>query len=70
MSGRGVFPKHRTMGQIFAIPLLIGIMSIVGLVSALVGDGVWDGLSWLMLVTPIVIYIVCVHILRRRPKAR
>lgn len=58
------------MGQIFAIPLLIGVMSIVGLVAALVGDGIWDGLSWLMLVTPILIYIVCVHIRRSRPKAR
>jgi hypothetical protein len=65
MSGRSVFPKHRTLGQIFALPVLIGAMSIAGLVSALVGDGVWDGLSWLMLVTPIVIYVVCIYILRR-----
>jgi hypothetical protein len=65
MSGRSVFPKHRTLGQIFALPVLIGAMSIAGLVSALVGDGVWDGLSWLMLVTPIVIYVVCIYIPRR-----
>jgi len=65
MSGRGVFPKHRTLGQIFAVPALIGAMSIAGLISALVGDGVWDGLSWLMLVTPIVIYIACIYIPRR-----
>jgi len=64
MSGRGVFPKHRTLGQIFAVPALIGAMSIAGLISALVGDGVWDGLSWLMLVTPIVIYIACIYIPR------
>jgi len=42
MSGRRLFPKHRTLGQIFAVPLLIGVMSIVGLVAALVGDGIWD----------------------------
>jgi hypothetical protein len=65
MSGRSVFPKHRTLGQIFAVPALIGAMSIAGLISALVGDGVWDGLSWLMLVTPIVIYIACIYIPRR-----
>jgi len=69
MSGRRLFPKHRTLGQIFAVPLLIGVMSIVGLVAALVGDGIWDGLSWLMLVTPIVIYVACIYI-PRRPKAR
>ncbi|CAM5419307.1 putative protein OS=Afipia felis OX=1035 GN=NCTC12722_02564 PE=4 SV=1 [Afipia felis] len=65
MSGRGVFPRHRTLGQIFTVPLLIGVMSLVGLVAALVGDGIWDALSWLMLATPIVIYIVCVYIPRR-----
>jgi hypothetical protein len=65
MSGRSVFPKHRTLGQIFAIPALIGVMSIVGLVAALVGDGVWDGLSWLMLLAPIVIYAACIYIPRR-----
>src|SRR3569623_3013908 len=48
MSGRGVFPKHRTLGQILAVPALIVAMSIDGHISALVGDGVWDGLSWLM----------------------
>lgn len=69
MSGWRLFPKHRTLGQIFAVPLLIGVMSIVGLVAALVGDGIWDGLSWLMLVTPIVIYAACIYI-PRRPKAR
>jgi hypothetical protein len=65
MSGRSVFPKHRTLGQIFAIPALIGVMSIVGLVAALVGDGVWDGLSWLMLITPIAIYAACICLPRR-----
>jgi len=65
MSGRSVFPKHRTLGQIFAIPMLIGVMSVVGLVAALVGDGIWDGLSWLMLVAPIAIYVICIYIPRR-----
>lgn len=65
MSGRSVFPKHRTIGQIFAVPALIGVMSIVGLIAALVGDGVWDGLSWLMLVTPIAIYAACIYIPQR-----
>ena len=69
MSGRGVFPKHRTIGQIFAVPALIGVMSIVGLVAALVGDGIWDGLSWLMLVTPVIIYAACIY-LPRRSKTR
>jgi uncharacterized membrane protein YjjP (DUF1212 family) len=35
--------------QIFRWPLAIGIAGIVGLVSALIGDGWHDALSWLLL---------------------
>ena len=47
---------RRTLAQIFAAPAIIGVLSVVGLLSALIGDGVWDGLSWLMLVIPILLY--------------
>ena len=40
------------MWQIFAFPLLLGVLTTVGLVAALVGDGIWDGLSWLTLGFP------------------
>jgi hypothetical protein len=52
--------KHRTIWKIFAIPLLIGVLSAVGLVSALVGDGVWDDLSWVLLLIPIIIGAACI----------
>jgi len=39
----------RTLLQIFAVPALVAGASGVGLVSALVGDGLWDALSWLAL---------------------
>ena len=48
--------NHRTLRQIFALPILIGILSTVGLVAALVGDGWWDGLSWASLSLPVVLY--------------
>ncbi|MBR2120836.1 MAG: hypothetical protein IJ935_19780 [Afipia sp.] len=48
-------PRRQTNGQIFAIPLVLGVLSIVGLVSALVGDGLWDGVSWLTLTIPILL---------------
>lgn len=57
--------KHRTIWQIFAIPLLIGMLSVVGLVSALVGDGIWDGLSWLLLFVPIIICAACILVPRK-----
>ncbi|MGN6286718.1 MAG: hypothetical protein ACTHM2_16345 [Afipia sp.] len=47
--------RRQTLGQIFAAPMVIGALSVVGLISALVGDGVWDGLSWLTLGVPVVL---------------
>jgi hypothetical protein len=49
--------NHRTLGQIFAMPIVIGILSTVGLISALVGDGWWDGLSWVALLLPVLLYL-------------
>ena len=41
-----------TLGQIFAAPILLGAVSAIGLTTALVGDGVWDAVSWLGLGIP------------------
>ncbi|WP_119458390.1 hypothetical protein [Rhodospirillaceae bacterium SYSU D60014] len=35
--------------RVFAIPTLLALLSALGLLSALLGDGVWDVLSWLTL---------------------
>jgi hypothetical protein len=56
---------HRTIAQIFAVPLLVAVVSSVGLVSALVGDGWWDVLSWLTLGLPLLLYLA--FIWRGRP---
>ncbi len=48
--------NHRTLRQIFALPILIGILSTVGLVAALVGDGWWDAMSWASLSLPVLLY--------------
>lgn len=39
--------------QIFAMPFILGVLSLIGLLSALIGDGVWDGLSWASLAYPL-----------------
>ena len=49
--------SHRTLQQIFALPIVIGILSTVGLIAALVGDGWWDGLSWASLSLPVLLYL-------------
>ncbi|MFT3966313.1 MAG: hypothetical protein QM690_10565 [Sphingobium sp.] len=46
---------RRSLWQIFRLPLLIGLLSVIGLISALVGDDVWDLLSWIMLAVPIAV---------------
>jgi cytosine/uracil/thiamine/allantoin permease len=60
MTGTSRSARRRTIGQIFGIPLLIALLSAVGLVSALVGDGIWDSISWITLLIPI---LLCVFFL-------
>jgi len=57
MTSRRLQPRRQTTAQIFAIPSVLGVLSGVGLVSALVGDGIWDGLSWLALGIPIALFL-------------
>ena len=45
------------MSRTFALPLFIGITSMVGLLAALLGDGVYDGVSWLGLGMPVAVVI-------------
>lgn len=45
--------NQQSLRQIFLIPLILGFISVVGLLSALLGDGVWDTLSWFTLCMPV-----------------
>jgi hypothetical protein len=47
--------KHHSLWQVFRWPLLIGVASGAGLVSALLADGVWDGASWALLSLPLLV---------------
>ena len=45
-------PQPRTAGslwRIFRWPLAVALVTLVGLLSALIGDGPYDALSWLLL---------------------
>lgn len=44
-----------TWRHIFAVPIIMGLLSAIGLVAALVGDDVWDWLSWATLAIPILV---------------
>lgn len=43
----------QTTRQVFAIPLVLAVLSLVGLVAALTGDGLRDALSWATLTVPV-----------------
>ena len=45
--------KKHGLAAIFAIPLLVALVSIAGLVVALTGDGLRDAASWFALAIPV-----------------
>ena len=45
--------------------MVVGALSVIGLVAALIGDGWWDVVSWLSLTLPILLYLFFVVWLRR-----
>jgi hypothetical protein len=51
---------------VFLWPTVLGLVTAFGLISALLGDGVWDVLSWTALFAP----LVCAAAFWGRPKPR
>ena len=45
-------PRQSNFWKVFGIPLAIGLLSAAGLFAALLGDGLWDSLSWVGLGIP------------------
>ncbi|MCU1761788.1 hypothetical protein NTD84_18960 [Pseudomonas sp. 14P_8.1_Bac3] len=45
-------PRQSNFWKVFTAPAVIGLLSAAGLFAALLGDGVWDALSWLGLGVP------------------
>ncbi len=49
MKRHGGTTTPKTLRQVFAMPLLLAAFTLIGLLSALLGDGIWDFISWLTL---------------------
>ena len=45
--------RARSLRAVFAAPLVMCVLSLIGLVSALAGDGLADWLSWTALAVPV-----------------
>lgn len=43
--------------KLWGMPILLGLLSGIGLIAALLEDGLWDALSWLTLGIPSVLMI-------------
>ena len=41
--------------RLWGAPIVLGIMTAIGLVSALLGDGLWDAVSACMLAAPVLV---------------
>ena len=57
----------QTTRQIWTAPIVLGIVSAIGLISALLGDGIWDELSWVALIAPVAVILWFVARAHRMP---
>jgi len=45
--------RTRSIGRVFAVPMLLAVVTLAGLILGLAGDGTNDLFSWLLLALPI-----------------
>ncbi len=38
--------------RLWGVPIVLGVMTVIGLLAALLGDGIWDAVSAAMLAAP------------------
>ena len=50
-------PVRAGTARPLAMPALLAVIGLVGLVSALIGDDLWDVLSWIALATPLAVIL-------------
>ncbi|MCP1473127.1 hypothetical protein ABIA54_002789 [Pseudomonas sp. EB276 TE3739] len=48
-------PRQSSFWKVFSTPIVIALLSVAGLFAALLGDGIWDALSWVGLGVPAVL---------------
>jgi hypothetical protein len=49
--------KGNTFWQLWGAPILLTVLTLFGLVAALVGAGIWHGLAWAALTIPVAVCI-------------
>lgn len=51
--------------MVWTMPVLLGLLTAVGLVAGLVADGLWDAVSWAGLGVPLLVAVWCVWLAPR-----
>ncbi len=46
-----------SLGKVYGAAGVIAVITLYGVLSALLGDGVWDELSWIALAIPIAVIV-------------
>lgn len=47
----------KTFFHIWFAPIILGLLSAIGLLSALTGDDIWDVMSWITLTLPLAVAV-------------
>ncbi len=50
-------PRHARFLHIWAVPLLLGALTVFGLLAALLGTGAWHVAAWVAIAVPIVVAV-------------
>ncbi len=50
-------PDRQRLAAVFAVPAAVAAVTVIGLVSALTGDGLRNVVSWVALAVPVLIVI-------------
>lgn len=56
-TGAGPMKENLPFRRVYGIPILLAVVTLSGLLSALVGDGLWDEVSWGILALPLLIFM-------------
>lgn len=60
--------SDRAFVRLWGAPLVLGVLTALGLMSALLGDGLWDAVSWVALAVPVAVCLWCGLVGRRGPR--
>jgi hypothetical protein len=55
VTAKAMIRRYPLVRRVFGIPLLLAMATVVGLLAALLGEGHWSAVSWLLLSLPIAV---------------